>query len=122
MPQAYRVVFARNFQVCLGFIPVKHHPLIRDAILKQLLFTPTLLTRNRKQLDPEIYGATWELRCGPRNCYRVLYDVVQLEHVETVQGNDNEPDEVRILLIGEKIGERLIIAGKVVNDETDFDF
>ncbi len=122
MPQGYRIVFARNFQVCLGFIPVKHHRVIRDAILLQLQFSPTLLTRNRKQLDPEIYGAPWELRCGPQNCYRVLYDVVQLEHDENAQGQNKEPDEVHVLLVGEKIGERLMIAGKVVDDETDFDF
>ncbi len=122
MPQAYRMIFARNFQVCLGFIPVKHHRIIRDAILDQFQYTPTQLTRNRKPLDPEIYGATWELRCGPQNSYRVLYDVIQLEHDENAQGQDKEPDEVHLLLIGEKVGERLIIAGKVVDDETDFDF
>ncbi len=122
MSQALKIVFARNFQVCLGFIPIKDHRLIRDAILEQLLFTPTLETRNRKPLDPEIYGATWELRCGSQNRYRVLYDVIQLEHDENSTENNKDPDEVHVLLIGEKIGERLLIAGKVVNDETDLDF
>ena len=122
MPQAHEIIFARNFQVCLGFIPIKFHRLIRDAITERLPFTPTLETRNRKPLDPEIYGATWELRCGPQNRYRVLYDVIQLEHGENSPENNNDPGEVHVLLIGEKIGERLIIAGRVVNNETDLNF
>jgi hypothetical protein len=121
MPQAHEITFAKNVQVCLEYIQVKHHRAIRDAILEQLPFTPTLKTRNRKPLDPEIYGATWELRCGPQNRYRVLYDVIQLE-VDETSLEINNSNQVHVLLIGEKIAERLIIAGKVVNDETDFDF
>lgn len=122
MPTAHKIVFAKNFQDCLGFIPIKEHRAIRDAILEQLLFTPTLETRNRKPLDPKIYGATWELRCGNQNRYRVLYDVIQIEHDVNNPEENATLGEVHILLIGEKIGERLTIAGKVVNDETDFDF
>jgi hypothetical protein len=122
MPQAHEIIFARNVQVCLGFIPIKDHRVIRVAILEQLLYTPMLETRNRKPLDPEIYGATWELRCGPQNRYRVLYDVIQHEQDANNTQNNTEPDVIHVLLIGEKIGERLLIAGKVVNDETDFDF
>ncbi len=122
MPTAHEIIFARNFQDCLGFIPVKEHRAIRDAIVEQLLFTPTFETRNRKPLDPKIYGATWELRCGTQNRYRVLYDVIRLEHDKSNPENSEIHSEVHVLLIGEKIGERLIVAGKVVNDETDFDF
>jgi hypothetical protein len=113
MPWAYPIVFARNFHTCLGFIDRKHHAEICDAILEQLPFEPIINTRNRKPLDPTIFGATWELRCGPQNRYRVLYEVRPIE--------DHNPDEqeVHILLIGEKIGERLMIAGKELDDETD---
>ncbi len=116
MSQAYLLVFARNFQVSLGFIDRKHHAVIRDSLLEQLTHEPLVQTRNRKPLDPAIFGATWELRCGPQNRYRVLYEVIQLERDED---KEPEPDEVHVLLIGEKIGERLMIAGKEVDDETD---
>jgi hypothetical protein len=117
MSQAYTIVFARNFHVCLGFIDRKHHAQIREGILEQLPFEPLVKTRNRKPLDPAIFGATWELRCGPQNRYRVLYEVKETENDSTQ--DDQEPGEVHLLLIGEKIGERLMIAGKEVDDETD---
>ena len=115
MAQAYRLVFARNFQRGLEFINRKHHVAIRDSILEQLQHEPLTPTRNRKALDPAIFGATWELRCGPQNRYRVLYEVIQTERDEQAP----EPDEVHVLLIGEKVGERLMVFGKEVNDETD---
>ena len=117
MSRVYRLVFARNVQTCLGFIATKHHAAIRDGILEQLTHEPTLKTRNRKPLDPTIFGATWELRCGPQNRYRVLYDVIDPDQDEGEK--DSEDFEVHVLLIGEKIGERLMIAGKEANDETD---
>jgi hypothetical protein len=119
MPLAYLLVFARNFQVSLSFIDHKHHAAIREGILEQLTHEPLVQTRNRKPLDPAIFGATWELRCGPQNRYRVLYEVIQFERDKTDEEAQEEPDEVHVLLIGEKIGERLMIAGKEGDDETD---
>jgi len=54
----------------------KDHRLIRRAVDEQLTHTPDKVTRNRKPLEePAPYGATWELRCGPKNRYRVFYEV-----------------------------------------------
>ncbi len=47
-------------------------------------------------------GATWELRFGPDNCFRLLYAVVP------------ENREVQILAIGVKERNRLIIGGEEV--------
>ena len=58
-------------------------------------------TRNRKALEePASFGATWELRFGPKNSFRVFYDV--------------NPDEktVSVLAIGVKEGNRLFIGGE----------
>jgi hypothetical protein len=67
----------------------------------QLIYTPDTETRNRKPLeDPAPYGATWELRCGPKNRYRVFYEV------------DLEVREVLILAVGVKERNRLLIAGE----------
>jgi len=48
------------------------------------------------------FGATWEIRFGPGNRFRVLYDI------------DEEPRVVRIMAIGEKQRERLFVGGEEV--------
>ena len=64
----------------LDLIENRHLPLIRKAIETQLRFEPSIETRNRKPLrEPTNIGATWELRCGPNNRFRVFYDV----HLDT---------------------------------------
>jgi len=85
----------------LGAIDRKHHGLIREKIEEQLLFEPAVETRNRKRLrQPAAFSACWELRFGPDNRFRVLYDVDELDH------------EVHILAIGEEDRDRLLIAGE----------
>jgi hypothetical protein len=85
----------------LRFIDRKHHNRIRDTIGEQLRHSPSLITRNRKVLhQPAPFGATWELRFGTNNRFRVFYDVNETERA------------VSILAIGVKSGNRLIIAGE----------
>ena len=82
-------------------IDSKHHPLIKRTIDEQLQHTPLKATRNRKPLDePGPSGATWELRFGPQNCFRVFYEIATTEW------------EVHVLAIGVKDRQRLIIGGK----------
>jgi len=84
----------------LATIPRKYHGAIRDAIVEQLRDEPQVRTRSRKPLDPPVRsGADWELRCGPANRFRVLYRV----------GVDGR---VRILAIGVKEGDRLLVGGR----------
>ena len=75
---------------------------MREVIKEQLSVTPLRETRNRKPLErsPGLYGATWELRCGPSNRFRVFYEVAL------------ESRQVWILAIGVKDHARLFIAGK----------
>ena len=85
----------------LDLIESKYHGLLRRMINEQLTFTPTAETRNRKPLDqPAPFGASWELRCGPDNCFRVFYDV------------DSASQEVRVLAVGVKDRNRLLIGGE----------
>ena len=87
----------------LRTIEAKHHSLIHAAIHEQLLFEPEVETRNRKSLQrPVALGATWELRFGPDNRFRVFYAV------------SREGREVRILAIGIKQRNRLVIGGEEV--------
>ena len=81
----------------------KYHRLIEKTIDEQLSYTPEQETRNRKPLErPTSFGATWELRFGPNNRFRVFYEVDAVERI------------VQILAIGVKEGNRLFIGGKEV--------
>lgn len=85
-------------------IDSKHHALIWQKIEEQLQFEPDIETRNRKPLrTPAPFGADWEIRFGPGNRFRVLYEV-----------NDDERS-VQILAIGEKVRNRLRIGGEEVD-------
>ena len=82
----------------LDLIDSKYHGLLRRAINEQLTHTPTAETRNRKPLDqPAPFGASWELRCGPDNRFRIFYEV------------DSAAHEVQVLAIGVKDRDRLLM-------------
>lgn len=99
--QPYSLIFDPEVKQHLRTIENKHHSLIRAAIEEQLQFEPERETRNRKPLRPPApLGATWELRFGPDNCFRVLY-AVDLEH-----------RQVQVLAVGVKERNRLIIGGE----------
>jgi hypothetical protein len=85
----------------LDLIESKYHGLLRRTIKEQLTHTPTEETRNRKPLDqPAPFEASWELRCGPDNRFRVFYDV------------DSASQAVRVLAVGVKDRSRLLIGGE----------
>ena len=93
--------FAPEVVVHLDTIERKHHSLIRKTINEQLTFEPETEARNRKLLEqPAPYDATWELRFGPNNRFRVFYAISEAER------------EVWILAIGMKEGNRLLIGGE----------
>jgi len=95
------LTFAPEALEHLDQIESKHHRLVEDTIDEQLAHTPAKETRNRKPLhQPAPFDATWELRCGPDNRYRVLYEVNLDEHA------------VSILAIGVKQRNRLFIGGE----------
>jgi mRNA-degrading endonuclease RelE of RelBE toxin-antitoxin system len=97
----FTLTFAPELLKHLAVIDPKYHGLLQDVIRDQLTHTPNDETRNRKPLDqPAPFGATWELRCGPKNCFRVFYDV------------DSAELEVSVLAIGVKDRNRLVFGGK----------
>ncbi len=99
----FTLSYDRETKRQLRAIEPKYHALIRKAIEEQLLFEPERETRNRKPLrQPAPFEATWELRFGPQNRFRVLYGV------------DPERREVQIQAIGVKKGNRLMVAGEEV--------
>ncbi len=101
--QAYTLAFAPEVTNHLRAIDAKYHALIREKIGEQLRFEPAAETTNRKPLrQPALFGAEWEIRFGPDNRFRVLYDI------------DQEGHAVRVMAIGEKQRERLFIGGEEV--------
>jgi len=103
MPRGPRftVIFAPETLHHLDVIERKDHRLIRETVDKQLRFSPALVTRNRKPLEqPTPFGATWELRFGPDNRFRVFYEVESNARV------------IQVLAIGIKERNRLFIGGE----------
>ena len=97
-PRPFTIVYAPITRAHLRAIEAKYYSLIRDVINQQLSFEPTIETRNRKPLKrPVVFMATWEIRFGSQNLFRVYYDV------------DLEQRRVAILAIGRKQGNRVII-------------
>lgn len=97
----FTLLFAPEAIEHLDLIEHKYHGLLRRAIKEQLTYAPTEETRNRKPLDqPAPFEASWELRCGPDNRFRVFYDV------------DSESRTVWVLAFGVKDRSRLLIGGE----------
>ena len=100
----FGLIFDPKVRGHLAAIDTKSHSLIRNTVEEQLRFEPETETRNRKPLEqPAALGASWELRFGPDNCFRVLYAV------------DSENHAVLVLAVGIKDRHRLLIGGEEVN-------
>jgi mRNA-degrading endonuclease RelE of RelBE toxin-antitoxin system len=99
----YGLIYARGVTKHLTSIDAKYDGLIREKIEEQLRFEPSVETKNRKPLrQPAPFAAQWEIRFGPDNRFRVLYDI------------DEEHRVVQIVAIGEKQRNRLIFGGEEV--------
>ena len=97
----FTLAFAPEAVEHLDPIERKYHGLLQKAIREQLTHTPAKVTRHRKPLEqPAPFEATWELRCGPKNRFRVFYEV------------DLEAQTVRVVAIGVKERNQLFIGGE----------
>src|SRR5438093_13401843 len=93
--------FAPEAIAHLDLIERKYHGMLRRTIKEQLSHTPMEETWNRKPLDqPAPFDASWELRCGPDNRFRIFYDV------------DSAAREVQVLAIGVKDRNRVFLGGE----------
>ena len=96
--QPFKITYDSEVIQHLKAIDRKYRSLIRSTIEEQLSYDPEVKTRNRKPLEKKIrLGATWELRFGPNNRFRVFYQTIPDAH------------EVYILGIGIKVGNQLSI-------------
>ena len=91
---AHRISITREAAAHLRALPAREQRIVQDAILARLRDQPTTPTRAIKRLRPNPL-VEFELRVGE---FRVLYNV--------------EADEVVILIIGQKVGNTLIVGGE----------
>jgi mRNA-degrading endonuclease RelE of RelBE toxin-antitoxin system len=95
---AFEVIFDMLALDHMDAIQTKYHSLIRNAVEEQLFSEPDTPTRNRKPLLRETaIGATWEVRCGPDNRFRIFYDVHRDQRL------------VVVLAIARKVGNQLFV-------------
>lgn len=94
---AYTVEFAESVKEQLASLTARQRSLVLDAISKQLIHEPLVETRNRKPLRPNPV-APWELRVRE---LRVFYEVAE-----------DEPSMVRVLAVGRKKGNKVVISGR----------
>ena len=101
--RGFELIYAPQVARHLRQIERKHHSLIQRTIESQLRFEPDTETTNRKPLDPPSTAlGTWELRLGPKNRFRVFYEVL------------HAAAEVHVLAIGEKRRNKLRIGGEEI--------
>jgi mRNA-degrading endonuclease RelE of RelBE toxin-antitoxin system len=102
----FAIVYAPITRAHVRSIEPRYYSLIRETIEQQVTHQPLVQTRNRKPLKRSAVfddaEATWELRFGPRNKFRVFYSV------------NAEERTVFILAIGIKIGNHLSIGGEEI--------
>jgi hypothetical protein len=99
----FALVFAPLVHDHMAAIDATYDSLIRQKIEEQLTHHPNVRTRNRKPVRaPAAFQAEWELRFGPKNRFRVFYQI------------DHEHLEVRIVAIGVKDRNRLLVGGEEV--------
>src|SRR5262245_47893402 len=98
----FSILYAPEVRRHIEAIPRGSRSDIRRSIEEQLGSEPARITKNRKPLEelPGPLGATWELRCGVHNQFRVFYELELSER------------QVRILAIGVKDRDRLFIGGE----------
>jgi mRNA-degrading endonuclease RelE of RelBE toxin-antitoxin system len=102
-PERFELIYPPIIKQHLKFIEAKYYSLIQESLENQLQFQPDIETRNRKPLRrPVVFGAKWEIRFGPDNRFCVFYRV------------DYDNEQVVLLAISEKRGNRLFIGGEEV--------
>jgi len=92
----FRVRFEDDAVEHLDALKARDRAILLDELEKQLVNQPNVTTRHRKQLRPNPL-AKWQLSVGD---FRIFYNV------------NASKNEVAILAIGTKVGNRLIIGGK----------
>ncbi|NEQ67811.1 MAG: hypothetical protein F6K21_20340 [Symploca sp. SIO2D2] len=96
----YRIEYSPESETHLQSLTTRQQVIVIDGVDEQLMYQPTVETRNRKLMRPNPL-ALWELRIGD---LRIYYDV------------EEEPEPVvYINAVGIKERNQVLIAGEVYN-------
>src|SRR5436305_11304052 len=90
----YRITITEDADRQLNSLPIRDRRILETAILSRLHHEPTTPTKAIKRLRPNPL-AELELRAGE---LRALYNV--------------EEDEVVVLIVGRKVGNKLVVEGE----------
>ena len=102
--EPFSLIYAPVVHKHFDAIDAKYDALLRERIEEQLTYEPDVQTRNRKPVrPPAAFQAEWELRLGPNNRFRVFYQI------------DHASREVRIVAVGVKDRDRLLVSGEEVS-------
>lgn len=101
---AFQITISEDAEQQFLALPVRDQRALRAAIASRLQHQPTALTRAVKRLHPNPV-ADYELRAGD---LRVLYNT--------------EGEEVIIVVVGRKVGNKLIVAGEEFRGHQDHPF
>src|SRR2546422_10950779 len=99
---AYTITITEDANRQFRALPVRDQRILEAAILSRLQHQPTKPTKAIKQLRPNPL-AEFELRAGD---LRALYNV--------------EGDEVVVLIVGRKVGNKLIVEGVEFHGHQDY--
>jgi len=95
---SYRIEYSLNSEIHLQCLTARQQAIVLDTVDAQLMYQPTVATKNRKLMRPNPL-APWELRIGD---LRVYYDV------------EKEPEAVVFInAVGIKERNQVRIAGEV---------
>ena len=92
----YAITYARDAELDLRSLRKNEQQRVRALVPSHLAHEPAAPSHARKPLDPNPYGAGWELRLGN---LRVLYAI------------DDPAQSIRVLRVGWKDGNRLYLRG-----------
>ena len=98
---SYNIVMTEDAERQFRALSAREQRILEAAVLSRLIQQPTTTSKAIKQLRPNPF-AEFELRVGD---LRVLYNVDQ--------------DEVLVLLVGRKAGNRLIVEGEEFDGHQD---
>jgi mRNA-degrading endonuclease RelE of RelBE toxin-antitoxin system len=98
---AFQITITADAESQMRSLPVREQRILEAAITARLKDQPTTPTRAIKRLRPNPF-AEYELRVSD---LRVLYNV--------------EGEEVVLLLVGRKVGNRLIVEGQEFHEHQD---
>src|SRR2546423_13773582 len=98
---AFRITITEDADRQFRSLPARDQRILEAAIQSRLEHQPTTPTKAIKRLRPNLF-AEFELRAGD---LRALYNV--------------EDDEVIILIVGRKIGNKLIVEGEEFHGHQD---